>query len=36
MQALITAAGVEEEAKKLGGAEKFFTSAMQVKAVSRR
>jgi len=36
IQALITAAGVEEEARKLGGAEKFFAAEMQIKAVSRR
>ncbi|MGH7874879.1 MAG: ABC transporter substrate-binding protein [Candidatus Binatia bacterium] len=36
IQALITAAGVEEEARKLGGADKFFTAEMQIKALSRR
>jgi ABC-type nitrate/sulfonate/bicarbonate transport system substrate-binding protein len=33
---LITASGVEEEARKIGGPEKFFTSDMQIKAISRR
>ncbi|HVO95760.1 MAG TPA: ABC transporter substrate-binding protein [Terriglobales bacterium] len=36
IQALITAAGVADEARKLGGAEKFSTPEMQINAVSRR
>ena len=36
IQALILAAGVEQEARKLGGPEKFFTADIQVKAVGRR
>ena len=30
------AAGVDEEARKLGGPDKFFTPDMRLKAVSRR
>ena len=36
IQALIYAAGVEAEARKLGGAEKFFAADPQAKAVGRR
>ncbi len=36
IQALIYAAGVEAEARKLGGAEKFFAAEPQAKAVGRR
>jgi ABC-type nitrate/sulfonate/bicarbonate transport system substrate-binding protein len=36
IEALIRAAGVEQEAKKLGGAEKFFAADPQMKAVGRR
>ena len=36
IQALIVAAGIESEALKLGGPEKFFTADMQVKALGRR
>ena len=36
IQALIYAAGVEAEARKLGGAEKFFAPEPQAKAVARR
>jgi NitT/TauT family transport system substrate-binding protein len=36
IQALIYAAGVDAEARKLGGAEKFFAAEPQARAVSRR
>jgi NitT/TauT family transport system substrate-binding protein len=36
IQALIYAAGVEAEARKLGGAEKFFAAEPQAKAIARR
>jgi NitT/TauT family transport system substrate-binding protein len=36
IQALIYAAGVEADARKLGGAEKFFAAEPQAKAVGRR
>jgi ABC-type nitrate/sulfonate/bicarbonate transport system substrate-binding protein len=36
IQALIYAAGVEAEARKLGGAEKFFAAEPQARAASRR
>lgn len=36
IQALIYAAGVEAEARKIGGAEKFFAAEPQAKAIGRR
>jgi NitT/TauT family transport system substrate-binding protein len=36
IQALIRAAGVEEEARKLGGPEKFFNAEIQARAIARR
>jgi NitT/TauT family transport system substrate-binding protein len=36
IQALIRAAGVEEEARKLGGPEKFFNAEIQARAIPRR
>ncbi len=36
IQALIRAAGVEEDARKLGGPEKFFNADLQLKATGRR